>query len=129
MNRKTLYLIMVITSIFIASCIPKPVNNPARPVEIYIQSMVDQNEPTMRRNSCSFWEANIQQDMDAFSGVLARVENISCSVVSQTDGLAEVSCEGDIVATYGAEESRFPLNVRNYLSLNTDDIWQFCGHP
>ena len=91
--------------------------------------MVDQNETMMTLNTCSFWESKIEQDYDTFSNVLARTENLACSVISQTEGLAQIACEGNIIANYGGEETAFPLNARNYLSLKTNDIWQFCGYP
>jgi hypothetical protein len=129
MNRKLLIISLLTVCILVVACETKPINSPARPVEIYLQSMVDNNYAVMSRNSCEFWQENVQQDHDTFENVVARTEGLSCSVITETEGFAEIACEGAVIANFNGQESTFPLNARNYLALKTDGVWQFCGYP
>ena len=44
------------------------------------------------------------------------------------DLLAVVSCEGNIIATYSGEDAPFPLNARQYLSVEEGGEWRMCGY-
>lgn len=128
MKRLHLTLILISSALLFSACVSSS-NSPAIAVEKYLQAMVDRNIVEMKANTCSSWEENAQTDFDSFQGLDARTENLSCTVISQSDEYAEVACTGNIIVTYNGEDAPFALDVRNYLSSKTDGRWEFCGYP
>ena len=47
---------------------------------------------------------------------------MSCEQVAQSD---VVTCQGKIVATYGTEDTEFPL--ASYRVVEEDGEWKWCG--
>ena len=97
--------------------------DPAETVESYMQAKVDGDAEEIRALICSEMEAVIEREsrtFDSVSGVT--VENMSCQRQGDSD---VVSCEGEIVALYGNEETVFPLV--SYRVTEEDGEWKWCG--
>jgi len=97
-------------------------SDPAEVVERYLQAKVSADANAMRGLLCSAMEANLSAEASSFAGLNARVEDMECSREGDTD---TVTCTGNIVATYGNEESTFPL--ASYAVVQEDDEWKWCG--
>lgn len=100
---------------------------PVKAVETYIQALVDKNADQMIAASCSTWEAQAQMELDAFVGVQTRVENMACTVTGTEGARTLVTCTGEIVATYGAEDRNFPLDTTPFQVLEEGGEWRVCG--
>jgi hypothetical protein len=96
--------------------------DPAQIVEDYLQAKVAADEPAVRGLLCSAMEADVSREATSFAGLGARLEDMSCTRDGDTE---TVTCEGRIVATYGTEESAFPL--ASYRVVQEDGAWKWCG--
>lgn len=97
--------------------------DPAETVESYMQAKVDGDAEQIRALICSEMEANIERESRAFDSVSdVTIENMSCQQEGESD---VVSCEGEIVALYGTEETVFPLV--SYRVSEEDGEWKWCG--
>lgn len=96
--------------------------DPAQVVENYLQAKVAADEQAVQGLLCSAMEADLSREASSFAGLDARLENMSCTRSGEAD---TVTCEGTIVATYGTEESEFPL--ASYRVVQEDGGWKWCG--
>ena len=91
-------------------------------VESYLQAKIASDKDGIAANICSDMEANIEQESHTFETVSdAKLQDVSC----EFDGESAVNCTGMIVATYGTEDTEFPL--RNYSVVEEDGEWKWCG--
>ena len=98
------------------------VPDPANMVERYLQAKISGDSDTIRELLCSEMEAELERELHAFDTVAdARLEDVSCIGINAFT----VSCEGRIVATYGTEETEFPLST--YRIVDEDNTWKWCG--
>ncbi len=68
-------------------------------------------------------EADLERETHTFDSVTGvTIENMSCQ--RQIDSQV-VSCQGEIVALYGNEETVFPLV--SYRVTQEDGEWKWCG--
>lgn len=96
--------------------------NPSDTVESYITAKVAADGDTIATLLCSELESNLQRESISFASVEAQVEGLNCSRVGDT---STVSCEGQIVATYGTEDRVFELGTYNV--VQEDGEWRWCG--
>ena len=91
-------------------------------VHQYLQAKIDTNADGIRNLLCSAQEANLDREAQSFSGVKARLENVTCN---QDTNANTVTCSGAIVADYNGENTTFPLTKYNV--VQEDDQWKWCG--
>ncbi len=121
--KSLLLLIVLALAFMLAACAGGGGGDPAQTVERYLQAKVKGDEQTVRSLLCSEMEANAFQEVNAFTSVSgAHIEGMSCQWIEGSD---VVTCEGKIVATYGAEETEFPLAA--YRVVKEDGEWKWCG--
>jgi hypothetical protein len=97
--------------------------DPADVVERYLQAKISSDEEVVRSLLCSAMEADLNREVNSFSSVSdARIENMDCQRDGDTD---VVRCTGSIVATYGTENTEFPLTA--YRVVQEDGEWKWCG--
>ena len=96
-------------------------------VETYIQALSDKNADHMIAASCAAWEEQAQLELDAFAGVQTRVEDMACQVTGSEGETTLVSCTGQIVATYSAEDRNFPLDTTAFQVMQEGGEWRVCG--
>ncbi len=125
MNTKRLlilFLLLLTLGVLLAAC-SNSAGDPAKTVETYLQAKVEGNEQVIRQLLCSEMEADAFQQINAFTSVQgAHIEGMSCQRVGDSD---VVKCDGKIVATYGAEDTEFPLT--SYKVVQEDGEWKWCG--
>jgi hypothetical protein len=109
--------------LFLAGCKGENRNNPQAVVEDYLQAKIDRDAGTIQKLLCSDMENYLEREMHTFETVSdARIENLSCSY---DEAQSTVRCQGKIVASYGSEQTEFPLKA--YRVIQEDGQWKWCG--
>ena len=122
-------LSMVFFSIMLLAGCAGSSSSAAKPVESYLQAVVDQDVTRLETLVCQDWQASALLELDAFMGVEADLENVTCTEQENDGSKALVSCSGNIVATYNNEQQRFPLEGRVYKMVKQGGDWLVCGYP
>ena len=120
--RKISILPLLIT-FFIAACSSASEADPAQTVEKYMQAKADADGDTISLLLCSEMESVLERESRTFESVTGvHIEGMDCQQVGESD---VVSCQGTIVATYGTEDTEFPL--ASYRVVEEDGEWKWCG--
>jgi hypothetical protein len=99
----------------------------ARAVESYLTAKVAGDEEAIRAGLCSEMESVLERELRTFESVAdARIEEMSCAADDPAAASTQtVRCAGQIVATYGTEDTTFPLAA--YRAVEEDGVWRWCG--
>jgi hypothetical protein len=108
--------------VVLAACGGGSSGDPAQTVEQYLTAKVAGDEQTLRGLLCSAMEVDLPREANSFSSVSAKIDGMSCQREGDTD---VVTCIGKFVATYGTEDSEFPLT--SYKVVQEDGEWKWCG--
>lgn len=127
MNKMLWFLMLTLTALALGACAADAGHPAANTVESYLQALVEKEEATLVSLTCQDYEANALLEYDAFGMVETRLEGLECQVSKVDDGAAQVSCVGQIIATYGAEDQTFELSDRFYRVIDQDGAWLVCG--
>jgi hypothetical protein len=120
---KKVILLFVLHSLLIVACSSPAGSDPAQTVERYMQAKADANVETISQLLCSEMEAVLERESRTFESVEGvRIEGMACQQVGDSQ---VVTCEGAIVATYGTEDTEFPL--ASYRVVEEDGEWKWCG--
>ncbi len=125
MTRKMLLgLTMLVLVALAAACGGNAgAGDPAQTVERYLQAKVASDADTLGGLLCSEMEAVLEREIRTFDSVSGvRLDGMSCT---QEGDSTTVRCTGQILATYGAEETEFPLVA--YRVVQEDGEWKWCG--
>jgi hypothetical protein len=118
----TKFVVLLMSILVITACNSVRSDDPAATVESYLQAKIDGDANTVRRLLCSEMESVWEREAGTFASVSGvRAESMACTYT----GDDRVSCEGEIVAVYGTEETEFPLV--NYRVVEEDGQWKWCG--
>ena len=98
-------------------------------VNSYLDALVNQDIDQVSNLVCKDWEEQAVLEMDAFMGVEAALEDVSCSRTGTDGDSALVECTGNIVATYDNEQQKLPLDGRIYVVVEEGGEWRVCGYP
>ena len=117
------FLIPLMLILLLAACSSSAAGDPAQSVENYLQAKAQSDADTIRQLLCSEMESVLERESRTFESVSdVRLEGMACQRVGES---AVVSCTGKIVATYGAEDTEFPL--ASYRVVEEDGEWKWCG--
>ena len=120
MNR--LLILLMLLPLFTIACSSSG-SDPAQTVEAYMQAKADADADTIGQLLCSEMEAVLERESRTFESVSGvHIEGMSCQQVGDSQ---VVTCEGTIIATYGTEETEFPL--ASYRVVEEDGEWKWCG--
>ena len=109
--------------LILAACGGAGEGDPADTVENYLQAKVDGDSEAIGTLLCSAMEANLERESRTFESVSdVRIVDMACERVGDSD---TVSCDGKIVAQYGAEETEFAL--ASFRVVQEDGEWKWCG--
>ena len=99
----------------------------ARAVETYLTAKVAGDEDAIRAGLCSEMEGVLERELRTFESVAdARIDGMSCAADDAAAASPQtVRCTGQIVATYGTEDTTFPLAA--YRAVEEDGVWRWCG--
>lgn len=102
--------------------------SPEEAVENYLQSLIEGDQVGAVNASCADWEAQARAEAASFDAIEARLEGVSCSVSGESGDFSFVSCQGVIIATYGAEDTELALDGRSYQMIEEGGEWRMCGY-
>lgn len=115
-----LLLLLSILTLALAAC--DVAGDPGEIVEQYLSAKVAGDADQMAQLLCSAMEARLEEEARTFETVSeVRIEGLDCA---QT-GDNTVTCDGVIVATYGLQDTEFPLV--SYRVVQEDGEWRWCG--
>lgn len=119
---RNVFIVMVLL-LLLAACGASTAGDPAATVQAYMQAKANGEADTIRQLLCSEMEGVMEREIRTFESVSdVRIEGMACT--HQGDSPI-VSCTGTIVATYGAEDTEFPL--ASYRVVEEDGEWKWCG--
>ena len=120
--RKIVVILLLITVLMVA-CSSSTEANPAETVERYLQAKADADADTISQLLCSEMENVLERESRTFESVTGvHIEGMSCQQVGDSQ---VVTCQGTIIATYGTEDTEFPL--ASYRVVEEDGEWKWCG--
>ena len=123
---RPLILLAFAFSLALGACTPKG-DAPARVVEDYLQALAEKDASRLSALSCADWENSAQTELDSFQAVEVRLQDVACAT-SGTEGDATlVTCQGSLIATYGAEDQDLDLSGRAYQVVQDGGEWLVCG--
>lgn len=123
--RIILLFLVVVVSLLAACGGGESSGDPAaRAVEAYLTAKVGRDEAGIRAGLCSEMENVLERELRTFDSVAdARIEGMACN--ADPANAATVRCAGQIVATYGTEDTTFPLTA--YRVVEEDGAFKWCG--
>ena len=120
---KKIILLSLLLIMLLAACGGGTAGDPAQTVEAYLQAKADGDAATIQQLLCSEMEGVLERESRAFESVSGvHIEGMTCTQEGDSD---KVSCTGKIVATYGTEDTEFPLTA--YRVVQEDGEWKWCG--
>jgi ketosteroid isomerase-like protein len=116
-------LLTLVALFLLSACATTQTSDPADVVERYLDAKVKGDQAALQELLCLPMEASLTREAASFATVTnARIENMHCEHTSGTD---IVQCTGQIIATYGTEDSTFDLT--SYRVVQEDGEWKWCG--
>ena len=120
---KKIVVLLLLIMLLAAACSSSSGSDPAQTVEKYMQAKADADADTISQLLCSEMENVFERESRTFESVSdVHIEGMSCQ---QAGDSQVVSCQGTIVATYGTEDTEFPL--ASYRVVEEDGEWKWCG--
>ncbi|MFN2136276.1 MAG: hypothetical protein ACK2UK_10000 [Candidatus Promineifilaceae bacterium] len=125
LNKQSLpvFLLLLTAAMLLVACSSGASADPAATVQQYMKAKADGDADTIRQLLCSEMEGVLEREIRTFESVSdVRIEGMACQRVSDSD---VVTCSGKIVASYGTEDTEFPL--ASYRVVDEDGEWKWCG--
>lgn len=122
-----IFMGIVMILLFVTGCSAAASDAPAASVQAYWQAMADKEASALSNLTCADFEATALSTLDSFQAVETTLSNLKCTTVFEDGKTAEVTCQGTLDATYGAEVSNFDLSVYTFLVIKQGDDWLMCG--
>jgi hypothetical protein len=104
----------------------------------YFEAIASGDADRIATLSCPDWESSARDEVAAFAGVKARLEDVTCQPVEGSDPepgdsvespeSLVVECSGAIVATYNNEDQSFDLQGRKLSMSRQGSEWLVCGY-
>jgi hypothetical protein len=98
-------------------------------IQTYLQALVDRDVNQMIASSCAAWESQARVELNSFTAVKLKLQDLNCQEAGQDTGYTLVSCTGLIMATYGTEEQQINLAGRKFRAVQEGGEWRMCGYP
>jgi len=115
--------ILIVFVFVLSACSSGSGADPSDTVEKYLQAKADANVNTIGQLLCSEMEGVLERESRTFESVSGvHIEGMACEQVGESQ---VVTCQGKIVATYGTEDTEFPL--ASYRVVEEDGEWKWCG--
>ncbi|PID85701.1 MAG: hypothetical protein CSB13_06715 [Chloroflexi bacterium] len=119
--KKTI-IISLLFLLILTACGNKATADPAQTVERYLQAKANRDTDTIQQLLCSEMESVLERESRTFESVTGvHIEDMACT----DEGGGRVNCTGSIMATYGSEDTEFPLTA--YRVVKEDGEWKWCG--
>ena len=113
----------------LAACSAAGSNSAPKAVENYLQALVAGDVNQMISASCADWEAQARIEFDSFAAVKLTLEGLRCEETGKADPFTLVTCQGSIIANYGAEDLQIDVADRPFQVIQEGGTWRMCGYP
>lgn len=118
--------ILSFISILLTACASAA--GPEKTVEKYFQAVSEKDTSQVSTLACQEWEADALMILDSFQAVTTQLDGLTCQQTgTDSNGMAIVSCQGKILASYDGEMLEFDLSIQEYLVENVNGEWLVCG--
>ena len=119
-------VILSFISILLTACASAA--GPEKTVEKYFQAVSEKDTSQVSTLACQDWEADALMVLDSFQAVTTQLDGLTCEQTgTDSNGMAIVSCQGKILASYEGEMLEFDLSIQEYLVENFNGEWLVCG--
>lgn len=125
MRRFLIYCLVLSASLVLSSCATS--SGPTNAVEAYYTALVEGDGASLTQLSCADWEQQSKLLLDSFTGVKARLADMTCSELENDGSRSSVNCTGKIIATYGTEDQEIDLSTTTFILEKQGDAWLVCG--
>lgn len=124
--RRICFVTLALLTMILVGC--QAAGSPSDVVVDYLQAVVDGDWTQAVNLSCAAWEEGARTEANSFESVEAWLEGVSCSASEGEADTQLVTCQGVIMATYGAEDQELPLKDRAYRVILEGGEWRMCGY-
>ena len=121
-------LTLALAIIIVSGCTASTQDLASSAVEAYIKALQAKDLNQMINLSCAAWEADAKLEYDSFAAVETTLEGLSCQETDTQENFTLVTCSGQIIASYGAEDLIIDLSERNYRAVQEGGEWRMCGY-
>ncbi len=119
-------IILSFISVLLTACASAA--GPEKTVEKYFQAVSEKDTSQVSTLACQDWEADALMILDSFQAVTTQLDGLTCQQTgTDANGMAIVSCQGKILASYEGEMLEFDLSIQEYLVENVNGEWLVCG--
>ncbi|HCS39435.1 MAG TPA: hypothetical protein DIW44_07620 [Anaerolineaceae bacterium] len=124
-TTKIIFIITMLTALLLSACTKADL--PAAAIEAYWKALAAKDNAALSSLSCAEYEATAVSTMDSFLSVDLVLSDLSCSSTNNTGDMADVTCQGSLTASYGAEKFDFDLSNKIFIASNPAGDWLMCG--
>ena len=124
----TLLIASFIPIMMLNACASGNNDAPAEAVEAYLEALSNKDVNGMIEHSCATWEEDAKVELNSFTAVSIKLENLNCQVTGNDNVYTLVTCDGQIVAGYGNEDLAIELNEKTFQVIKENDDWRMCGY-
>ncbi|PKO00934.1 MAG: hypothetical protein CVU42_02120 [Chloroflexi bacterium HGW-Chloroflexi-4] len=122
---RIIFIIMMLTALLLSAC--SKVDQPAAAIEAYWKAMAAKDSAALSSLSCAEYEAIAVSTLDSFITVELELTGLACTSTNNTGDKADVTCQGSLSASYGAEKFDFDLSNKIFVASNPAGDWLMCG--
>ncbi len=126
MGMKTKIFMLLILAFLLASCAKSDPGGAA--VVAYLKAIAANDQNGAQAVSCADWQSQASDEVAAFAGVKARLNNLACKTVSSAGNQSTVECTGGIIGTYVDKEQTFDMSGRQFKVVQEQGKWLVCGY-
>lgn len=120
---KQLTRLVLLTGLLLVGCATADSGAAVETVENYLQAKIEADSDRLQTLLCSAMEADLAREARTFATVTdVEIQDMACTFDAAT---STVTCDGQIVAVYGAEDTTFALGT--YRVVQEDGEWRWCG--
>jgi outer membrane murein-binding lipoprotein Lpp len=123
------FITLILVFLLLAGCSNANGSSGApKAAEDYYQALVEKDENTMINLSCAAWEQDTKTMFTSFAAVDLDLEDLACQQDSLDGDKATVSCQGSLIANYGAEVLEIDIAERPFAVVKEGGEWRMCGY-
>ena len=126
-SRYLMAALLTFLTLVLASC-SSGKSEAVTAIETYIQALGDKDVDQISTVSCAEWEPNALLEIDSFTAVDSKIENLACEETSQDGQDVLVNCTGVIALDYDGEAQEIDLSNRTYVARQVGGEWLMCGY-
>jgi len=120
--------VLLCISFLLAGCAGTGSNSAPKAIEAYLEALVAGDLNRMIAASCADWESQAKIESDSFAAVKLTLEGLECAETGKDDPFTIVTCQGSIIANYGAEDLQIDVADRPFQAIQEGGTWRMCGY-